>query len=93
MIHAREDYNQRIQDSAGIIPDDEPVFLLRAQDRLAREALVMYYESCLDDDDVDGLQSASVLKAIGMFDDWRSKHGAKTPDLSKDISGKAGGEL
>ena len=32
MKHAREDYNPRIQDSAGLIPDDEPVFLLRAQD-------------------------------------------------------------
>lgn len=31
MKHARDDYD-RIQDPAGIIPDDEPVFLLRAQD-------------------------------------------------------------
>lgn len=31
MIHARADYN-RIQDPAGLIPDDEPVFLLRAKD-------------------------------------------------------------
>jgi hypothetical protein len=34
MRHAREDYN-RIQDPAGKIPDDEPVFLFRAQDRFA----------------------------------------------------------
>lgn len=34
MIHAREDYN-RIQDPANLIPADEPVFLLRAQDPLA----------------------------------------------------------
>ena len=33
MIHARDDYN-RIQDPAGKIPADEPVFLLRAQDEL-----------------------------------------------------------
>ena len=31
MIHARDDYN-RIQDPAGKIGEDEPVFLLRAQD-------------------------------------------------------------
>ena len=31
MRHARADYN-RIQDPAGKIPDDEPVFLIRAQD-------------------------------------------------------------
>lgn len=35
MKHARTDYDQRIQDSAGIIPADEPVFLLRAQDKIA----------------------------------------------------------
>jgi hypothetical protein len=31
MLHAREDYN-RIQDPAGLIPEDEPVFLIRGQD-------------------------------------------------------------
>lgn len=30
MLHAREDYN-RFQDPEGLIPDDEPVFLLRGQ--------------------------------------------------------------
>lgn len=34
MKHARPDYN-RIQDPAGLIPEDEPVFLLRGQDVLA----------------------------------------------------------
>ena len=34
MLHARIDY-MRIQDPAGLIPDNEPVFLLRAQDRTA----------------------------------------------------------
>jgi hypothetical protein len=38
MKHARADY-QRIQDPAGIIPEDEPVFLLRAQDPAAPSAL------------------------------------------------------
>ena len=45
MIHAREDYN-RIQDPAGLIPDDEPVFLLRAQDELACKAVAYYAELC-----------------------------------------------
>jgi len=34
MKHAREDYN-RIQDPDGLIPEDEPVFLIRGQDRAA----------------------------------------------------------
>lgn len=32
MIHARDDYNKRIQVPDNVIPSDEPVFLLRAQD-------------------------------------------------------------
>lgn len=33
MKHAREDYD-RLQDPAGLIPPDEPVFLIRGQDVL-----------------------------------------------------------
>lgn len=33
MLHARPDYQDRIQDTSGKIPADEPVFLLRAQDQ------------------------------------------------------------
>lgn len=42
MIHARSDYQARIQDSANKIPDDEPVFLLRAQDATAA-ATIRYW--------------------------------------------------
>jgi len=41
MKHARDDYN-RIQDPAGLIPADEPVFLLRGQDKFAAETLRYY---------------------------------------------------
>lgn len=33
MLHARPDYQDRIQDSAKLIPEAEPIFFLRAQDR------------------------------------------------------------
>ena len=33
MIHARTDYQTRIQDSDNKIPADEPVFFIRAQDK------------------------------------------------------------
>jgi len=39
MIHAREDYNRRIACTDGSIPEDEPVFLLRAQDITATATL------------------------------------------------------
>ena len=39
MLHAREDYNRRIQDRAKKIPAKEPVFLLRGQDEIAFRAV------------------------------------------------------
>jgi len=41
MIHAREDYN-RIQDPEKKIPEDEPVFLLRAQDKTAAQIVRLW---------------------------------------------------
>ncbi|HXK19943.1 MAG TPA: hypothetical protein VNG33_19165 [Polyangiaceae bacterium] len=41
MKHARADYD-RIQDPAALIPDDEPVFLLRGQDKLAADVVLVY---------------------------------------------------
>ena len=38
MRHARSDY-ERFQDPAGLIPYDEPVFLIRAQDVVSGDAL------------------------------------------------------
>ena len=38
MKHARADYD-RIQDPAGKIPDDEPVFLIRGQDFVGATAV------------------------------------------------------
>ena len=35
MKHARSDYQARIQDVAGLIPADEPVFFIRGQDKAA----------------------------------------------------------
>ena len=49
MKFTREDYNQRIIDKAGKIPDDEPVFLLRAQDVYAPSTL-RYYAKLLEED-------------------------------------------
>jgi hypothetical protein len=42
MKFTRDDYNQRIIDKAGKIPEDEPVFLLRAQDVHAPSTLRHY---------------------------------------------------
>lgn len=39
MLHARTDYNIRIQDSENIIPSDEPVFLIRGKDIVGPSAV------------------------------------------------------
>jgi hypothetical protein len=43
MKHARDSYRQ-IQDPSGKIPEDEPVFLLRAQDPVAAEVVDYWVE-------------------------------------------------
>jgi hypothetical protein len=42
MRFTRDDYNKRIIDKEGKIPEDEPVFLLRAQDAYAPSTLRHY---------------------------------------------------
>ena len=75
MKHARSDYD-RIQDPAGLIPDDEPVFLLRAQDRLAWH-VVKIYAFCAE---LIGQQMIADLSRehAQKMKDWPKK---KTPDL------------
>ena len=77
MKHSREDYNERIQDSAGLIPEDEPVFLLRAQDKFA--ANVMEYYAYVSRKECPEL-SQTVTKHAELFEQWPVK---KTPDLPR----------
>lgn len=79
MKHARKDYDQ-IQDPSGKIPEDEPVFLIRAQD-IVGPAVVSVWAliaslSGASSDIVNAAsaQSKEMLK-------WQRKHGVKVPDL------------
>jgi hypothetical protein len=53
MKFTRDDYNKRIIDTAGKIPDDEPVFLLRAQDVYAPSTLRFYAKLLQEDGNSD----------------------------------------
>lgn len=44
MLHGRADYNRRIVDLDGIIPENEPVFFIRGKDRAAPGAARSYAE-------------------------------------------------
>jgi len=75
MKHARADYD-RFQDPEGIIPADEPVFLLRGQDKLAWH-VVKIYAFCV------GLTGDTHMAKVckdwaNVMRDWPKK---KTPDL------------
>ena len=79
MKHAREDYN-RIQDPAGLIPENEPVFLLRAQDKHAPE-VVAFWASLVHREGGDGEIANMAMRQSRAMKDWQHAHGKKVPDL------------
>ena len=82
MIHAREDYTERIQDSANLIPEDEPVFLLRGQDALAPSILLDWasrLRALGGDPEMVDLVRIQAQRMIA----WQNEHGCKIPDLPK----------
>lgn len=86
MLHAREDYN-RIQDPEGKIPEDEPVFLIRAQDVLARSVLGFYVEAAKAIDAQPELIQLVKEHAVRMAI-WQEEHGYKYPDLPNNVAAK-----
>ena len=78
MKHAREDY-QQIQDPSGKIPEDEPVFLLRAQDRFA-PAIVSLWANLMFDPNGSVMSDLAATQAARMRQ-WQRQHGSKTPGL------------
>ena len=81
MLHARKDYD-RIQDPWGDIPQYEPVFLLRGQDKFAPELLLRWAAKLrLDGGDVEMAQMVEG-HAQEMLN-WQETYGKKRPDLPK----------
>ncbi len=82
MKHARSDYN-RIQDPMGIIPHDEPVFLLRAQDKFAVTA-VRHYAAEIAADPLAPTESQEISRRArewaDTMEDYARQHG-KYPDM------------
>ena len=79
MIHAREDYN-RIQDPLGLIPEDEPVFLIRGKDVLAPAALLSwctFARRCGVSEEMIAVVEAWVVEIIK----YQVKNGFKIPDM------------
>lgn len=84
MRHAREDYN-RFQDPAGLIPKDEPVFILRGQDKYAPQT-VEFYATLVEDG--KNSRSQNIINACRNLAQWMRdwpKH--KEPDLKEELNG------
>jgi hypothetical protein len=77
MKHARQDYQEKIQAPEDMIPADEPVFLLRAQD-IHAAATVRYWANRVyaAGGSMDVIQAAHQIAEE--MDDWPTK---KAPDL------------
>lgn len=78
MKHPRTDYDRRIQDSANLIPSDEPVFLLRAQDMLAADA-VDFWADALESNDGDPDTVEAVRDWAQRMRAWNPKKMPDTP--------------
>lgn len=80
MLHARKDYQGRIQDSANLIPEDEPVFLIRAQDKLAPDIVEVWATGAEEEGAAPNIVEAARGHAEAMRE-WQEEHGSKIPDM------------
>lgn len=76
MKHARADYD-RIQDPSGKIPENEPVFLLRAQDKHF-DKMLRHYRLLVEQDQGDPKIIEAVTGHIALAKQWPIR---KAPDL------------
>lgn len=79
MKHARPDYDP-IQDPRGLIPEDEPVFLLRAQDVTAPAVVDYWVLKARDAGALRNIVEAAKEQAEAMRK-WQREHGIKIPDM------------
>ena len=77
MKHARADYD-RIQDPAGLIPEDEPVFLFRAQDKHFDRVLRFYRDIVAMDAKHDPKIITAIEEQLVRAEAWPVK---KRPDM------------
>lgn len=71
MLHARKDYNRRVQDSENKIGEEEPVFLLRGQDDLMVPMLYHYLKLLHEASDYNRETEKGVLRHIERTVNWQ----------------------
>ncbi len=79
MLHARKDYN-RIQDPWGRIGPDEPVFIVRAQDKIA--PLVMRHWANMQRFFGGSIEMCEMVEAhADLTEKWQKEHGCRVADM------------
>ena len=79
MKHAREDYN-RIQDPAALIAKDEPVFLIRGNDRVAPDVVDTWANLAEKVGANENIVMAA-RKHADLMRSWQAENGSKVPDM------------
>lgn len=79
MKHGRADYNRRIVDLDGIIPNDEPVFLIRGRDP-ASVAGARAYAQAVSDLGGDPRVVARARDQADAMEAYQRTHATKMPD-------------
>ena len=83
MIHARKDYTERIQDSANLIPANEPVFLIRAQDQVGATAVRAWAHQHRVNGGSDTAYQLA-MKHADLMEQWGKSHGTKAADVPQE---------
>lgn len=84
MKHVRPDYQGRIVDNVGIIPEDEPVMFFRGHDPFAIYAMEAYIEKAKEAN-VDPKIIKSMELSITAFKEWQKDKPVKHPDVPENI--------
>lgn len=79
MLHAREDYN-RIQDPENKIPEEEPVFIVRAQDVCAPDVMRFWAALHLSIGG-DKKMYIQMMAHAKLAEEWQHKCGCKLADF------------
>ena len=83
MKHPREDYNC-IQDHSGKIAEDEPVFLLRAKDKIA-PTIVRAWAKHLKANGGDWRTANRAMEWADEMEKWQKENESKMPDTPKEL--------
>jgi len=82
--HARADYNDRIQDSAKLIPENEPVFLIRGQDQVSADAVRAWAHLHRNNGGSDRVYELAMQHA-DLMEDWQRTIKSKKADVPEGV--------